>query len=274
MSVLVTNRMKSCNFLGLVGKDMAGIIFGFCDGASVSWKVEKAQVRVGIGLWGLANVTLIVTRTTRYPSWYNNPDFQHLRAWIDSILCDDTHMPDTATIAATVARMYRWKPKRVDVGNQEVVNYNSPCNIHLAREKPIRSTLSAGISGLGAIEKIRFKNSLAWAEEAINEVSQVVTGETVSFDNFKWIEGACENVRSINSWERYSTTWRASGPPPCTLPRWTSLSITTDNLRTPSLSLLSVSETIYYTDQSPTVVDIDQVVDILLNRADLTDCPR
>ena len=253
---------------------MAGITFGFCDGASVSWKVEKAQVRVGVGLWGLANVVLVVTRATTHPMWYGKPEFSYMKDWIDRLLCDDTHIPDTASVSSNMIRMYRWRPKDAHVGAQNVVNYNSPCNARLSKEKPIRTAVAATMSGVGTIEKTRFEESLQTATYALQQISLSVTGESVSFGEFHWTSGSCNKTRALNSWERYSTSWKATGPPPCAMPRWTALSATVSDLKTPTTSLLSVSETIYYTDQSPTVVDIDDVVNILLDRAAVSDCLR
>jgi len=249
-----------------------GIKYGYCDEyTTVSWKIDHSNGYVGVNLWGIQNVILVRTRVEIIPFWYklSKGRYIELATWVDSLLCDDTQIPSSASLSVQINSIYRWKPKDASPKKGDVINYNEPCTNGQDSRKALRSYLSGTVQGIGAFANDKFGNTLThFAKTAMENTFGIILP-----DGIHWVPASCSSNRPVNSWHSYNLGWQAVIPPLCQLPEWTMMSLTVDNLQDVELSTLTITEVVYFPDKHATEVNYEGVINILKTRAGVDSCP-
>ena len=247
-----------------------GITYGYCGEPSISWKLKYSSASVGSCLPGKMNVMLTRNIKESIPAWLEQASgspYDEIKDWIYSLLCDDDHIPSSASLNIQAVEQYRWRPKEAAVVEDSVINYNEPCSSHKKRRKISRMQITASIEGTGGISCDTFESTLDTAYIAI----QALSGLTL--DEKDWFIESCSSERSINDWHKYSLSARTEIGEPTTYPDWTAISVSISGLEVLETSTLTISSTQIFTDQSPTDVDLESVSTILQSEADVLNCP-
>jgi len=243
-----------------------GIKFGYCaSDPSVTWKVDSTTSYVDSCILGKANVILV--RTIKYPhvNWYTDDQFSSLKAWIDYLSCDDTHIPKSASLSIQLVELYRWRPKKSHP--IEVVNYNKACQKGQKDRKATRMLFNVSVQGVGMLDKGKFDSSLFLAETAASNLSGISVN-----NNGIWLSQSCAKEVPLNEWHNYAYAARKTLEPPSTLPHWTMMSYTVNNLDNLPLSILYETEVTYFPDKDPTDTILQNIVNTLRYRANVLNC--
>lgn len=250
------------------------ISYGYCGLPSVSWKVKYTPTSIMSCVDGKSCVTLVKSVKEVTPNWYEWGDdsvHEALREWLEIIKCDHYGHPNNASIDMQLDEQYRWKPKNSTVVGGQVVNYNSPCSYMQRSRKIQRINLSASVSGRGGINDAMF----GWTMVNVTDILSQVGGVELRAGDYglpDWVIDSCSRERPLDDWTQYSISARGVIGAPETPPPWSSISIALSNIGTPAVSGLSITKVYTYTDQDPTTVDLDSIIETLKERAAVEDC--
>ena len=246
-----------------------GINYGYCGSPSVSWKLQYSTGNVTSCSTGKMNVMLVRSIKEVIPAWYtasSGVPYDTIHAWIDLLSCDNSHIPDQASVSIQLTEQYRWRPKEVDVVAGNVINYNKPCSSMHKRRKVTRAEISVTLSGIGGVNCKQFEDSLVVAEAAILAVGDIELPPVI------WTVNSYQHEGSLNDWHRYTVSAKATVDVPADYPDWSALSFSLSGLDSLITSTLTISSTQYFPDRDPVEVDLETIRQTLLTEASITSC--
>lgn len=251
-----------------------GISYGYCGTPSVNWKVKYSPMDVGSCADGKGCVTLVKTVKEVVPNWYASAHgelYEQIRGWMELLKCDQQGMPRSVSLDMQLDEVYRWRPKDSPVTKGQVVNYNFPCSGVQKGRKISRVNMDVSLSGVGVVDRARFEWTMVNATEILATLGRIDLDDG-DFRMPDWHTESCARERPIGDWHTYTVSTRGTSGAPDTLPPWSALSVSLNDISSPVTSSLVITTVSNYTDKDSRTVDFQTVLDQLKTAAGITDC--